>query len=161
MEGHTDLTVLQTPVVLLPGYSGILEDRMWPVKQHHNHHDKMETNLYHLAVWCIQGKMLITTKISSVKLLILRGDKQLNLQKSLYIYNVSSIPCDAALLVTFCPPICHCIQAAGRLESVVQLNACVPPSIISTILLLPAGVIVTVVTGAVLYIIIIMLYDSI
>jgi len=51
----------------------------------------METSLYHLVVWCIQGEMLITTKLSSVKLLILMGDRKLNLQKSLYIYNVSII----------------------------------------------------------------------
>jgi hypothetical protein len=41
----------------------------------------------------------------------------------------------------------HCIQAAGRLESVVHVNVCVSPSIISTALFSPAGVIVTVVTG--------------
>jgi hypothetical protein len=37
------------------------------------------------------------------------------------------------------------MQAVGRLESVVHVNVCVSPSIISTALLLPAGVIVTVV----------------
>jgi hypothetical protein len=49
--------------------------------------------------------------------------------------------------VTFCSPIYHCIQAAGRLESVVQVNVCVSPSTISTALLSPSGMIVTVVTG--------------
>ena len=51
-----------------------------------------------------------------------------------------------AWLVTFCPPIYHCIQAAG-LESVVHINVCVSPSIISTTLLSPAGMIVIVLTG--------------
>jgi hypothetical protein len=48
-------------------------------------------SLYHLVVWCIQGQMLITTKLSSVKLLILKGDRKLNQQKSLYIYNVCTV----------------------------------------------------------------------
>jgi hypothetical protein len=34
-----------------------------------------------LVVWCMQGGMLITTKLCSVKLLTLRGDRKLNLQK--------------------------------------------------------------------------------
>jgi hypothetical protein len=58
--------------------------------------------------------------------------------------------CGVAWLVTFCPPIYHCIQAAGRLEPVVHVNVCVSPSIISTTLLSPAGVSVTVVTGTVI-----------
>jgi hypothetical protein len=50
-----------------------------------------ETSLYHLVFWYIEGEMVITTKISSVKLLILRGDRTLDLQRSLYIYIVSTV----------------------------------------------------------------------
>ena len=82
--------VLQTPIVLLPEYSCILENRTWPVKQHHNHQNKMETSLYHLVVWGIQGERLTTTQLSSGKLLILRRDRKLNLHKSTCIYKVST-----------------------------------------------------------------------
>jgi hypothetical protein len=76
IEGATQ-THNCTPVVLMPaGFSGILEDRTRPIKQHHSHHNKMETSLYHQVVWCIQGEMLITTKLSSVKLLILMGERK-------------------------------------------------------------------------------------
>jgi hypothetical protein len=74
----TDIYMYYTFSRHLPGYSGILEDRRWPIKQHHNHHNNMETSLYHIVVWCIQGEMLITTKLSPMKLLILRGDWRLN-----------------------------------------------------------------------------------
>ena len=83
------LHVLQIQFVLLPGYCGILVDRTWPINRHHTIHYKGLTSLYHLVVWCIQGGMLITTKLCSVKLLTLRGDGKLNLQKRIWIYCVS------------------------------------------------------------------------
>ena len=57
-----------------------------------------------------------------------------------------------AWLVRLCPPIYHCIQAAG-LESVVHANVCVSLSLMSTTLFSPDGVIDTVNTGTVIKII--------
>jgi hypothetical protein len=56
--------VLQTPVVLLPGYSAILEDRMWPIKQHHNHHNKMETSLSPLNIHSFTEDNFVVINIS-------------------------------------------------------------------------------------------------
>ena len=58
--------------------------------------------------------------------------------------------CGVDWLVTFCPPIYHSIQAAGRIGFVVHVNVCVCPSMIFTTLLSPLGVNVTVVTGTVI-----------